>query len=822
MKVRARLLLTCVTGGLVIGAGPMISTSHAADTAMPTKAMPAAEPVPFWWFHGELEVGGRFFLNDPNRNGINSAGQKSLAKYYEYRDLRPGPFGNFHFATGTSDGLYQVDVWGKNVGYDDQRFDFSASKAGEHYFNFQWDQTPHLASTSAQTIYGGVGSNHLTLDPAVAASLLAAAKLSHFNTGSPSVQSIINANLHQTDVGIQRDTASAQYRWTPTDAWDINADYSYLKRTGTQAQGTIFNNSSTGIVAEAPVPVNDTTQNFGLNGEYAGTSPWGKKFNFKLAYNGSVYRGDNSFDVDNPFFDAANPARGPQPFAPNCSTPGTGNGADCLPAFGRMSLWPDNNANAFTSTLGADLPGKSRYMGTASYTMMRQNEAYLPFTSNALLTPAGTTGMPNINGQPATSLAALPYASLNGQINTLLLNNVVTTQITSDLKTKFGYRYYDYNNETADQFFGQWVGTDEHIYPTSGSTGIPKMSIATSYTKQNGLAEVIWTPFRGLTTGAQYGYERVSWTHNDADETTQNLGKLYATYKANSWLTARGSWQFSERRYGTYTNEIQSSCCLNAPWNTGYRSPDLANRDQNKSKFQVDVVVVPMLTVSPFAGLQYNDYKTDAYGAAHELGILKDDSWNAGVEVAIMPTTRTNILLSYTHESAKKHIVGGAGTLAAPSTMWDSNLDDQVDTFTASLRQTLIEDKLDLKLNYAYSLARGLFDTVPFFYAPFTYSATNNPTYPNTKTSFQRFDAIATYKLEKEWLQRMGWKGEAAIKARYAWERNSVNNWQIDSMQSYMFYTATANPSTPTMIWMAGDNPNYNVHLMALSLILKW
>ncbi len=53
--------------------------------------------------------------------------------------------------------------------------------------------------------------------------------------------------------------------------------------------------------------MNDTTQNFGLNGEYAGTSPWGKKFNVKLAYSGSIYSGDSSFAIDNPFFDPAAP-----------------------------------------------------------------------------------------------------------------------------------------------------------------------------------------------------------------------------------------------------------------------------------------------------------------------------------------------------------------------------------------------------------------------------------------------------------------------------------------------------------------------------------
>src|SRR5512143_1242156 len=84
MTVRARLLLSGAMTVLAIATGPMISTSYAADVAMPVKAMPTAEPVPFWWFSGEVEVGGRFFLNNPQKDGINSQGGRSLAKYYEY------------------------------------------------------------------------------------------------------------------------------------------------------------------------------------------------------------------------------------------------------------------------------------------------------------------------------------------------------------------------------------------------------------------------------------------------------------------------------------------------------------------------------------------------------------------------------------------------------------------------------------------------------------------------------------------------------------------------------------------------------------------
>ena len=207
--------------------------------------------------------------------------------------------------------------------------------------------------------------------------------------------------------------------------------------------------------------------------------------------------------------------------------------------------------------------------------------------------------------------------------------------------------------------------------------------------------------------------------------------------------------------------------------NENYRGPQFANRDQNTGKFQVDIVVVPSVTVSPFAGFLLRDYGTDAFGEAREIGILKDHSWNAGAELIWAPTRRTQIMVSYTFDEVKKRIVGGSGMTGIATTTWDSNINDHVHTFTAALKQNVIEDKLDLKLSYVYSRANGSWQTVPFFYNGYVPNPdpleTPNPNYPDTRTSFHRLDALATYRLDPSFVNQMGWKGEALIKVRYAW-----------------------------------------------------
>ena len=140
--MKNRVVLSTVAGSLLL-ATPVI----AADVPAP---VPLSVADAWWVFHGEFEAGGRFFLNNPQKDGIKSQNGQALGKYYEYSDIKPGPFLNAWLNGQTKDGLYNFNVWGDNVGYNDQRYEVDWSKAGEHYFDAIWDQTPHVYSTNAR------------------------------------------------------------------------------------------------------------------------------------------------------------------------------------------------------------------------------------------------------------------------------------------------------------------------------------------------------------------------------------------------------------------------------------------------------------------------------------------------------------------------------------------------------------------------------------------------------------------------------------------------------------------------------------------------
>ncbi|MFY9893197.1 MAG: MtrB/PioB family decaheme-associated outer membrane protein [Xanthobacteraceae bacterium] len=824
-----------------------------ADNASLLKAPPVA---PFWWTHGEIEVGGRDFLNDPtvggsiwgDTNHSNFAtggyaflGQQSLAKYYEYSIVAPGAFGGGHVATGTSDGLYQIDLWANNVasnfqGFSDQSYMLTASKAGEQYLTFIWDQTPHVYSTSAQTIWNGVGSNNLTLP----AGLVANPLKGNVNANAGAAAGGILPYLYGIDLGIQRNTAAVIYRATdPWMSWDATANYSYMTRTGTQAAGIVEMNGFQPTTV--PAPVDDNTQNFGAKGEYIGTSLWGQKFTFKAAYNGSIYTDNiSSYTVQNPWFPTAASAGVPAPCTkPTAAASGT---ANCGSA--QLSTWPSNQMNGFSTTTSADLPWNSRYVGTTSYEMMTQNAGFLPMTNNPFAAASP-------NGVPWNMVGALPVQSLGGDINTLLSNNVITTRITPELTNKLTYRYYDFDNQTPRVIEPCWISYDgTGRTPTStaapcGGGGFEDSisSLSISYIKQNAGEELNWRPTKEWNFTAAGGWEGYNYTEADAGYTNEYSVKGSVDWKPFSWLTARASGFYSDRTAGNYNylNNVAmfqypvvgnytaqcaviTSGCGGWVYSTAYQQFMFDNRQRTKADFLLDIVVAPGVTVTPTF-----KYKDDYYPLNTATGApvgtlaegLSDQKMiSGGVDVAWVVTPGLSIVASYYYEYYHQNLYSGTSNAFPTAATLVTTIDDEfVNTVTVAAKWAAIPNSLDFDVRYSVSdgVDKQACNLCTWNNLAGVAQPVGTP-FPNDTTLFQRVDATATYKFDPSWVQQMGFKGDLLFRLRYTWESNSVSNWQNDPLAPYTDIPAF----TANALWLAYDNPNYNVQMLSASLIARW
>ena len=795
-------LAQSIIGGSAVGANDFtdgLDTSAAWPANVPAGAAPiigkaVAAPVPYWWYHGEVEVGGRGFVNNPQDHGQKAVNNgNSLAGYYEYSDIAPGAFGNFDIATGTSDGLYQIEAAGSNVGYEDQRYYFDYSKAGEQYFSFMWDQSPHVYSRSAMTPFV-LNGNTLTVVPG-------AAGLKTLG-GAAGIGGTYGPYALPVNIGIHRDTAAASYRWTPTDAWDLYAEYSHMSRTGTQVSGEAEGVATNNI--QVTKPVDDVTQNYDAKGQYVGTSPWGQRIVVEAGYEGSDYH-DNFTDFL------------VQAMATTAGTPST--------RFAAISTWPSNRANAFTSSASADLPWNSRYTGTLNYTVMQQNSAFAPAADYSNL------GTGALNGTPATFLNGNP-GSLGGEIDTLLSNNVVTTKINPTLTAKTSFRYYDFDNRTPSYSF------------TSMPNGAATNTLTMGYIKINAGEELNWRPNKYWNLGAAYSFERYEWKDADADVTNQNGAKVFADYKPFTWLTSRASAEFNDRRYDNY-NYLGFVGMFQWPtgfgdYSSAYRQLMYDNRQIWNAHYALDVVVVQGVTVTPWLKYQDASYGVDP---ANQFGLEDSSQWNAGVDATWVVDPRLSLTAGYSWADLRQTAYGpcanggdplpsvcNIATHGATQNLPEYTIqtsDRQTQNFVTAGIKYAPTDQLDFNLRYAGSLAADNMQALP----PTPQSlGTTTPNYaangqfPENKVWYQRLDATAIYKFSQEQVAALGWKGQLKVKLAYTWESNSESNWANDFLTPYIGAAvgSAVGYGTQQDLWLAWYNPNYNVQMISGSLIASW
>ena len=269
---------------------------------MPVKAPRRRRADTWWCFHGDVEVGGRFFANNPTQGRHREPRPESLGKYYEYSDIKPGrvrqrlaqrrnqgrPLSSS--TSGAKSRLQRSTLQARCVEGRRTLLQFRLGSDAAHLQHQCADALQRPGHRRADLPAGL--SNSAVRRCRVRATLPANSRPAAQRQSRLTAQPLFSGhhdNLYTTDIGIRRDTAAVD---VPLDADRCLGRQGRLFEhapAGTQVDGVVFSPGTSGVAAQVPKPVDDTTQNFGVNGEYAGTSPWGKKFKFKVGYSGSIY-----------------------------------------------------------------------------------------------------------------------------------------------------------------------------------------------------------------------------------------------------------------------------------------------------------------------------------------------------------------------------------------------------------------------------------------------------------------------------------------------------------------------------------------------------
>jgi MtrB/PioB family decaheme-associated outer membrane protein len=710
---------------------------------------------------GSVEAGGQVFLTDGPKN-------KERGKFEEYRDIEAGPFlQSLQLRFSTPDESYSSEFLGSKGGRQDQEFSLRTGRIGLWQFQFDWDQTPHVFSTTSRTLLHEI-SRGVWAAPRITT-------LTDFNGQATSRE------LH--DVSARWDTARLFFTLTPTPDLDLTAQYTRIRKEGDRPMGMSFGTPGSNFL-ELLEPIEQTVHDFRLSGTLA-REKWQLQFGYAL----SIFENDlTRMRFDNPCFQS--PIGGGGAYGCSASESPTAVNS-VVPTRGQSSLPPDNMAHTFNLAGGVSLPLRTRITGNVTYSLALQNQDFLPHTINQ-----------SIAGDPDLRL---PQKSLNGNVQTFLLNVGATSRpLPLPLTLSAKYRFYDLQDNSDRISFPAYVVSDRAtvVGGVLSPTRTVEVAERQSFTRHNVDVDGRYQIVQPLAATIGFGWER--WNRGperEVQESDEYFAKAAVDATPFEWLLAKLTYKAGLRRDSDYSRWKV------APANGFlFRKVDEAERNRQRVDLLLQFTPLDTLSISPMASYRYDDYLHSAFG------LLWEDSWSAGIDISWSPSERLSFSAGYVHElddrDLKNRGQGGFDNSSSINSDWITNMTDITDTFYVSGKAALIPKVLDWTLGANYSTSSGTRETrLSSALLPGAVLAIPG-LLPKRMPAYVDEIVMLTTALRYHFLK--SW----TTSLFYTFEQFHKSDWRTDNLTPFIPQLA----GTTGSIWLGNDTRNYVAHILGVTL----
>lgn len=596
--------------------------------------------------------------------GVLGAEDVDSSKFTEYREVPEGVYLPCFSLFSTSDRI-DFNLLGSHVRQDDQRYSgwFNTSAFD---LSFDYNQIPHNMGNDGKTIMAelseGVWGMSDTLQQALGTTVNATPTAGRTVTFYDALLGPTFASAGSVDISSTRKRGTATLDLGKKLPLDLTFSYMRELKSGYRGEegGGVY--SAVSSVVEMPGPLNETTQDFGVQ------AAWNfAKGNIHGRFSRNLYDNEaETLTVDNPFqwYD--------QPYV---STPAPAVGG------GTSARWinaPDNEAS--TGNLGflLKLGRQTRIGGDLTLGRWTQNAPFYPYTINtAILTPAGAN---------ASSLAALQQPSFDGKIDTTTINLTFSSRPLENLAIRAQFRSYELTNKT-DRFVitGDVAASPDRSWSVVTPSADAPYGHATANVYDNKTARFTASAsydIAALTLEGQVRFANLERTSREAEKGDDNGFALAAVYHAKDWLGLRASYDQAKR-----TAEGETVYGFQA---------DEAERETKRTGIQVDVMPVSSLTFSLAYFRRDVEYPNRPDRIALSAGVpvagaqpipgtpsglleAKYDSFTA--EVGYFPSERVELAAYYTYEKDATTNQWATTTGVALNNLLNYAGTDETDTF---------------------------------------------------------------------------------------------------------------------------------------------
>lgn len=695
--------------------------------------------------------------------------------------------GNFNMRNRLGDDGRYLNAFGSNIGLDARKLGVEYGRQGSYWMSAGYDMLTRYQFSDTQFIHQGLGGSVLTLPAGFA------------GIGQPPASAAgINPFLRTYEIKQERDIFRAGGGFNLGRGWDIDVSYRQDNRDGTKLIGAVMGNSGGNPrAAILPYDLNDRTQ------QVEAVLSWKSKeaqANFSYWY--SKYDNDvGSLTWQNPY---------------NIIAGWVGNSGFAT-GYGRLGLMPSNDFHQFSATGAWNFAPKQRLTGTLSYSMMRQNEAFLPYTINDGTAPGTTLTVPN----------ALPRSSLDGKIDNTLLDVSYFTRAWAKTTLRANYHYLKHKNKTPTSLYA-YVGGDttnqDPVVSDAVNSARLRYNVAESTTEHRFKLDGDYEIMRRTLLRGFYQYKYISY-EDSADvlrtSTTDNM--LGAELRRVMSEMFTGSVRYAhDRRTGS---DYSLTRAYRATYTTGTTTanpiPDnvptvrhffLADYDKDTIRATATITPMERVTVDFRADWYKVKYKGPDCGGPNDqvlapantypaecLGRTQGDGSSYTIDGSFMPAEGWNAFAFYTYSQFATDQVSRSWSGAAPiqSTLatrdWTASLKYTDNTVGLGVRYQPADKKFDAGAQYVYNDGRGK-------YGLGAGSALAVPLpVPDTRAKLHTFQLFAKYRYSKN----------IALRFNYWYEKYRSNDWAFDG----------ATPTSSNNVILTGhQSPQYDAHIFGVSI----
>lgn len=606
-------------------------------------------------------------------------------------------------------GGYYADLQAANLGLDTRSLGVNSGHEGLYALHLGYSELPRHFADGARTPYVGSGGSLLTLHEGYPAQTTASMPLA--------------ATLQPVDIGFKKKQLDVSAALLSFRHWTYRLSFKRDVRDGTRPLTTSFFSTAQQLVA----PVDQTTDQFEVSAAYAT-----RALQARLAYQVSRFgNGPDALSFENPF----TPVRGA--------------------SRGQLALAPDNQMHQIVGSAGLEITPTVRASGDVAFGRLTQNAPFLAATLNTSL---------------AGSVPALPFASLDGKVDTFNSNLRVTATPLADLRLNAHYAHNARDNKTGTAAYPQ-VATD--MFVASGK----RENVPFSFTQDRFKLGADYRGLEGVKLSAGADWDWRSRPYHEVVTTRETTVWGKAGVQAGEKLNLGFRLAKAQRTHSAYG----VSTWFGAAENPLLRKYNLAERQRDTAGVRADIAATEALSL----GLSV-DYSNDGY-AKSLVGLQNARSVNMAADLTFALSEKTR-LNAFAQSDRLRSRQAGSQTSLMPD--WEAASADRFHVLGLGVKHVMLADKLDIGADLSFTRSKS----------DLRVSQNLDPgVFPQADASQDTLRVHARYKIS----DRLSVKGSL-------WhERYASTDWRLDGVL----------PGTvQNLLSLGQQSPDYRVTVLNVSL----